>query len=746
MKTIRVDKLFIKLESSAKSFFGLLGRNKLKVFLALVGVLALSGVIYAASGGSFSVGSANIPAGSIANPSGLIGYWKLDEESGTFADGSGNGNTLTQAGGVTYAQPGKINKAVGFDGTDDVLDGNNSIVFDTTSDFTLSAWVNWENGANSNEMIVCQWDYQVSSPYALYIAGTKPTLKLGDGTSYTNYLANSDIPTNRWTHILATADLPNRVYNIYINGVLDKTAAIGASIDMSEGLAVPILRIGKMSSGDRFKGSIDDVRIYTRALSAIEVSRLYNTGQSKVNSSQNLQLTDGLVGLWSFSDSDINGTSALDRSGLGNNGTISGATKTLGKVGQAMSFDGVGDNVYFADISAVELADTSFSFWGKVNSLDRDHDFFTKGTHSSSQPLLIWFDDVVSASAIIGDGNTNTISVVVYDGSTIHWLAAPTNSINDTDWHHISVIVEPTTRLLELYIDGVLAVSNTMTWNGIQDTATGIRLGNTNPVSATTALNGSMDDVRIYDRALSSAEIQRLYKMGDNKINSTKNLQLTDGLVGLWSFADSDISGTTVLDRSGSENNGTINGATKSIGKVGQGMSFDGVNDWIFLPAGASPIPPNGPLTMAVWFKTGSTSKMNIFGELSHWTDAYGLGLLIYFHRVHALSAANNLGWYDNLMSEVLTANTWHHAVFTLDSFGANTNGILYIDGAEVSSYTGTASRWTNYYTGIGGAGGDENLVQDPNARFFNGSIDEARIYNRPLSASEVTRLYNMGR
>jgi hypothetical protein len=53
-----------------------------------------------------------------------------------------------------------------------------------------------------------------------------------------------------------------------------------------------------------------------------------------------LGLSSGLVGYWTMDDKNISGTTVTDKSGNGNNGTISGATKTAGKLGQALKFDG----------------------------------------------------------------------------------------------------------------------------------------------------------------------------------------------------------------------------------------------------------------------------------------------------------------------------------------------------------------------------------------------------------------------
>src|SRR3989338_2465947 len=65
-------------------------------------------------------------------------------------------------------------------------------------------------------------------------------------------------------------------------------------------------------------------------------------------------------------------------------------------------------------------------------------------------------------------------------------------------------------------------------------------------------------------------------------IQAPKYIGLTNGLVGYWSFDGKDMAGNTAYDRSGQGNNGTLtNGPTRAIGKIGQGLSFDGSNDYV---------------------------------------------------------------------------------------------------------------------------------------------------------------------
>ena len=113
-----------------------------------------------------------------------------------------------------------------------------------------------------------------------------------------------------------------------------------------------------------FDGSIDDVRVYNRALTATEVAGLYQSGLAKINSSQSPgTLSQGLVGWWTMDGADTVWSSPTagveyDRSGNGNTGTLTNMTRsgspTVGKIGQALKFDGT-DQLYDAtDVSASE--------------------------------------------------------------------------------------------------------------------------------------------------------------------------------------------------------------------------------------------------------------------------------------------------------------------------------------------------------------------------------------------------------
>lgn len=195
------------------------------------------------------------------------------------------------------------------------------------------------------------------------------------------------------------------------------------------------------------------------------------------------------------------------------------------------------------------------------------------------------------------------------------------------------------------------------------------------------------------------------------------------GLVAAYNFEEA--SGTTVVDGSGKGNHGTISGATRiTQGKFGKALSFDGVNDWVTVKDAAS-----------LDLTTGMTLEAWVYPTVfpSYWRSILQKEIDSYY-----LMAGSNLdtpaagGTYTSGNQNVyagssLPVNTWTHLAVTYDSASVR----LYINGALVANKAQTAPLTTS--TGALRIGGSQAYGE-----FFQGRIDEARIYNRALSAAEI--------
>jgi hypothetical protein len=199
----------------------------------------------------------------------------------------------------------------------------------------------------------------------------------------------------------------------------------------------------------------------------------------------------------------------------------------------------------------------------------------------------------------------------------------------------------------------------------------------------------------------------------------------------LWSFNGKDMSGNSAIDRSGSGNNGTLtNGPTRTIGKVGQALSFDGANDSVLLSSSRN-LPSTADWTVSSWVKTVFAGPETVLSN-SNGGPVYnllGIGTSkIWYHHY-------NGGWLSQYGTSNIADDAWHFLTWVNHS---NNTMDLYVDGvAEVVSASST----------LEGSGLVNQIGKGWDGVYaMNGKIDEVRIYNRALSASEVLNLYNLGK
>ncbi|MGH1455935.1 MAG: LamG-like jellyroll fold domain-containing protein [Alphaproteobacteria bacterium] len=225
-------------------------------------------------------------------------------------------------------------------------------------------------------------------------------------------------------------------------------------------------------------------------------------------------INDDLVGSWTFDTEWTTDTVAYDRSGQGNNGSLSAgislADQVAGQNREALDFSS--DRVDAGDIDAIDNT-TAFTtaMWVKLDVLTGDRELFAKGSHGSDAPLIIWRDNSVGA----GDqaGNLRTLSVIVNSTTNRTWISAPTDSLNDTGWHHVAVTYEGGDAAgLKIYMDGVMVQSgSTVNVTSIEPSGTRYTIGA--PNNGTNFFDGLLDGSHLYTRALDSGEVAELYRM-----------------------------------------------------------------------------------------------------------------------------------------------------------------------------------------------------------------------------------------
>lgn len=203
-----------------------------------------------------------------------------------------------------------------------------------------------------------------------------------------------------------------------------------------------------------------------------------------------------------------------------------------------------------------------------------------------------------------------------------------------------------------------------------------------------------------------------------------------------WTMDSADISGTTLHDVSGN-NDGTIHGASQTPGMINEALAFNGDGDYVKVPHSSSIDFADEDFSVSVWFKTTTGSVHNYIlsknygGAGVKW---YGINILpgtptikCYVDDGTNNSKVNTTGSYND--------GAWHHLVFVRDTTANKL--IAYIDGgwnAEVADMSGSIAN-----TGALTIGARADLGT---GRFFDGAIDDPRIYNYALSLSEVAGLF----
>lgn len=260
--------------------------------------------------------------------SGLVGYWKFDEGVGTVAkDSSRNGNngTLTSgpvwSGSTLNGTPASVRfydpSGLKFDGVDDYVNvPHNASVSLTT--YTVSVWENPTNTNNGSNVVLTKRGGTYN--YLLYFSSANnntPTI-YNDGLTPATLNAASTIPEGAWSLVTATYDGTTR--KIYINGVLSNSdTPTGSPTTNSQALT-----LGSEAGSFAFKGLIDDVRVYNRALNRSEIAALAagnpSSGSGKVLLGANLDV-NGNLGLYG---------STLDASSSNYSVTLSGSLRNSG--------------------------------------------------------------------------------------------------------------------------------------------------------------------------------------------------------------------------------------------------------------------------------------------------------------------------------------------------------------------------------------------------------------------------------
>ncbi|MBP9109195.1 MAG: VCBS repeat-containing protein [Pyrinomonadaceae bacterium] len=643
-------------------------------------------------------------------PPNTIAWWPgngnaNDIQGPTFENGSlMNGAAFT---------PGLVGQAFVFDGVNDYVDIPDSSILDVTR-ITMSFWFKLNETGRIHELVnkfgpegsnTIAYGAEVGSNNKAYFRIST------DGTlaGLTDLPSTTTLTTGVWYHFAGTYD--GSQMKLYINGVNEGTVAKSGDIFVNN----ESLRLG--SYGYSFwlmNGAIDEVSLADRAFTAEEIQGIYNAGSA----GQCPECTPppaNMVGWWpgEGNTSDIIGT---------NNGIAEGnLAYSSAKVSQGFSLDGT-----TADIRIPASTSLDVGARGRMTI-----DMWIKPTAVTNNPLAEWGSGITGAHFWLGGSEVpgNLYINLTDTGGNYHVLQSAGGVVVPNEWQHVAMTYDSATGIATIYLNGSIVAGPTNLGSFTPATASDLYLGRR--VSPAYRFSGVMDEVELFDRALSQSEIQSIYNAGSAGKCHTFCTPPPANMVDWW---PADGNGN---DIQGGQTATLGNGATFSTGKVGQAFTLDGVNDYAMVPASSNWAFGTTDFTIEFWMLNSANddhrpivnNRKTPASENMWAVEIYPVANRVEFHTGYSILLTAN---------DLLTSSSWNHVAVTRNG----TTLTIYINGVASGSITNASN-----FSEINDLQIGRDIMSGNNlgGRTLPGGVDELSIFNRSLTSTEIAAIYNAG-
>lgn len=401
-----------------------------------------------------------------------------------------SGNSYNAIPTDTIITNGILGNAFHFNGsTSQVEVPTNAMVFGNGSR-TFACWVRFDGGSETYSTILAVGPDSYGQQFSLLREDSNDPhiyfTSSGAGEAYISALATTGV----WYHVALTYSSESSTMTLYLDGVGIWTNTMTLNTSDSTGVMLGYM---PRATSYHLAGAIDDARFYTVALTSNEVANLYNNG---VGTESDYAAARSPIAHWKMNDNAAD-TVVLDSAGT-NNGVAQQDTEnitTTGKINSALTFNGSTDKVEIpGSLGLTGATNWSFSAWVKLASIPSLGGLF-EFSHSGQQLAFLigsaWGGPAKFYAAIGGD--PNDFKELIDPG---------------TDWHMYSVTCDGIT--LRLYFDGASLISKEIPLVIGDDTAFTVGYS---PLFSL-GIPGDLDDVRVYNTALTSNDIAAIYNGG----------------------------------------------------------------------------------------------------------------------------------------------------------------------------------------------------------------------------------------
>jgi len=617
----------------------------------------------------------------------------------------------TWSGTAAYSA-GVFGQAANFNGSSSYV-SIGEVIPSTNTDCSFSCWFNMASSFNSDYKSILGGNGSDSFRITIrYVSSGNYNIEVARGREgvlyYTSSWSSTPLSPSTWYNLVVTYSFSNNTANIYINDsfINSKVLNLSATSTINTNLVLGSYRSDVGFA--YFNGSIDQVRIFNKALTPLEVQSLY---QERTVLCGGQAETVDILG-----DNSCIALYPLDGNANDLSGNYSGTpTDVSYGVGE---FDLAG--VFNGSSSWIDLSDNSF----KLSTIAVSAWFNSASTQNLQNIYSCYDYQGQSRGFNIRLQDNNLILFQTYK-SNVNSSLFSSSQIQRNTWNHVAVVA--TQSSVSIYINGSLDNSGSIV---------GFDYFTTHPFSIGRAageaehyFDGSIDQVRIFNKALSAAEVTTLYNETACDVLACSGTTNTLDILG-----DSSCVAAYPLDGSPLDLSGNYNGVqtdvTYPVGKFDLGGSFNGSSSKIAVSQdfGIGDISKNW--TSSVWAKTDSTGSEQIYfaRQSNNHNVSFNGGNTV---EIAFYQAAGG----NNTIITGVTASNWNHIVVSHNA--STTTATIYVNNVLKTTINTSGTQALSV--------SDFTFAAHPtiSSLFYQVNIDQARFFNKALSAGEVTTLYN---
>jgi len=633
---------------------------------------------------------------------GLVAYYAMENDAN---DSSGNGNDGMIMGDPEFVE-GVSGMAMAFDGDGDIVDCGNDPSLAISGAVTLAAWIN-VNVQGLDHKVGGNQD-GANGGYKMSVYNDKIEFEIR--TAANSAVLNRSVEGGTileagiWYHVVGVYSLADGYIRTYVDGMLDRELLTTEELGVSPGNF--FIGCEPFNTGSyNFNGVMDEIRLYNTALTEDEA--MYLAGHRAIPVDPG---SSGLLALWTCDEGE--GAIVADVSGNGRDGTFVNGDPVWVEGVSGTAVELIGPTLIETPPLDMELTEATMAGWIKPYGPQPD-----------------WSSIIMTRTPGLATGFNILGYQLAYhwNDTSSSWSFRGGDMIAEDDWTFAAVTIQPDQA--RFFVNGEAGSVNKIAhepclWNS------NIYLGgdgNTNWIAR--RMIGALDDVAIYDRALSAGEI--LYLAG---------FRMPIGLVHSWTFDDG-----TANDTVGTADGTLVGDATVVDGQ----LVLDGDGDWMDMPGDVIAMNTYEGLTIEIKFTPvagGNTGfhMVTAFGEEGTGDNpGYGYkyvcitparGDNVSRAMIQTVSMDGDPWTEETGVSDVIEHDDGlpHHMVCTIDK----SKLAFYIDGVLI----GTAAL-DPPGNSIAGLGTDVARIGkgvygvDP---LWAGSVDYLNLYNRALSEEEI--------